>query len=693
MTWLKQSTGVTIKIGPFLDETDGITPETALTITASEIRLSKNGGDIAAKAEATSATHDELGYYDVVLDATDTNTLGSLKLFIHESGALPVWSEFMVLPANVYDSLFGSDKLQVDAVELSSDSVAADNAESFFDGTGYAGTNNTIPNVTTVNTLTNKTGFELSSAGILAIWHQALTGIATANTIGRLIEDNLDATISSRLAGASYTTPPTASDIATAVWASGTRTLTSFGTLIADIWSYATRTLTSAGAGGATAEEVWEYATRTLTSGVPTVTEIRTELDTNSTKLANLDATVSSRSTLTAAQVWDALTSGLTTVGSIGKLLVDRIDATISSRLAASGYTAPDSAGTIANAVWTNVTRTLTSSGSGGATAEEVWEYADRTLTQTIPTVTQIHTELDTNSTKLANLDTTVSSRSTLTAQQVWDVLTSNLTALGSIGKMLVDRIDAAITSRLATSSYAAPPSVSAIRTEMDTNSTKLALLDTNVSSRLADADYVAPDSASTVATAVWSNVTRTLTGGIPSAADIRGEMDNNSTKLTAINNKVTNLPANPASTSDVANYTSPLATQVTAAAIKAKTDNLPASPAATSDIPSAATIAGAVETELAINGVIIANGAITPTTITTATLQAVADMVLSRSASNVDNTAAENSLYELIQALLTGDTSSGAWVIYKTDGVTPFNSRVIGVDPNAVPVISVGVS
>lgn len=32
-----------------------------------------------------------------------------------------------------------------------------------------------------------------------------------------------------------------------AVWAVGTRTLTSFGTLVADIWSYATRTLTSVG--------------------------------------------------------------------------------------------------------------------------------------------------------------------------------------------------------------------------------------------------------------------------------------------------------------------------------------------------------------------------------------------------------------------------------------------------------------
>lgn len=45
--------------------------------------------------------------------------------------------------------------------------------------------------------------------------------------------------------------------------------------------------------------------------------------------------------------IWDALTTALTTVGSIGKFLVDRIDVVLSSRLAAAGYTAPlDAAGT-----------------------------------------------------------------------------------------------------------------------------------------------------------------------------------------------------------------------------------------------------------------------------------------------------------------------------------------------------------
>lgn len=116
--WLKQSTAITLKLGPFLDDTDGKTAETGLTISQADVRLSKNGGDFAQKNEANAATHDENGFYDVALDTTDTNTLGRLLIAVSESGALPVWQEFMVVPANVWDSMFGADYLQVDAVQV-----------------------------------------------------------------------------------------------------------------------------------------------------------------------------------------------------------------------------------------------------------------------------------------------------------------------------------------------------------------------------------------------------------------------------------------------------------------------------------------------------------------------------------------------------------------------------------------------
>ena len=45
------------------------------------------------------------GLYYAVLDATDTDTLGPLVIFVHVTGALPVRLECRVMPANVYESL------------------------------------------------------------------------------------------------------------------------------------------------------------------------------------------------------------------------------------------------------------------------------------------------------------------------------------------------------------------------------------------------------------------------------------------------------------------------------------------------------------------------------------------------------------------------------------------------------------
>lgn len=115
--FLRQSTAVTVPIGPFSDATDGFTDEVGLTLTQADHRLSKNGGAFAQKNEASSSSHAENGHYLCALDATDTDTLGRLAMRVIDTGARPVYHEFMVVPANVWDSMFGSDKLQVDAQE------------------------------------------------------------------------------------------------------------------------------------------------------------------------------------------------------------------------------------------------------------------------------------------------------------------------------------------------------------------------------------------------------------------------------------------------------------------------------------------------------------------------------------------------------------------------------------------------
>ena len=125
MNILKQSTAATIKLGPFIDDTDGKTAETALTIAQADIRLSKNGGDFEQTNNTAGATHDENGYYDIPLNATDTGTLGRLRVAVSKSGALPVWQDFLVVTANVYDTLCSTDSLDVNVTALADDVITA----------------------------------------------------------------------------------------------------------------------------------------------------------------------------------------------------------------------------------------------------------------------------------------------------------------------------------------------------------------------------------------------------------------------------------------------------------------------------------------------------------------------------------------------------------------------------------------
>jgi|DEB0MinimDraft_3_1074331.scaffolds.fasta_scaffold14301_1 hypothetical protein len=103
---LKQSTAVDVLIGPFVDLTDGATAETGESPT---VKLSKNGQALAAKNDVTTPVHDADGYYNCELDATDTNTVGTMILTVAASAsALPVRHEFQVIEEAIYDDLYGA---------------------------------------------------------------------------------------------------------------------------------------------------------------------------------------------------------------------------------------------------------------------------------------------------------------------------------------------------------------------------------------------------------------------------------------------------------------------------------------------------------------------------------------------------------------------------------------------------------
>lgn len=106
---LKQSTASQeILLGPFLDDTDGKTAETGLTIANTDIKVWKAGGTTEASKNSGGATHIASGRYYAVLDATDTDTLGPMELNVHVSGALPVRRECLVVTAAAYDAMVGN---------------------------------------------------------------------------------------------------------------------------------------------------------------------------------------------------------------------------------------------------------------------------------------------------------------------------------------------------------------------------------------------------------------------------------------------------------------------------------------------------------------------------------------------------------------------------------------------------------
>ena len=237
---LRQSTAVVVAFGPFLDKTDGVTLETGLVTAIDHVTtgifLSKNGSDAAVRnGTPTASVLDDYGMYRITLNTTDTNTVGSLRASFSEAATcLPVWQDFIVVEEAVYDQFYAASAagalqpatagrtLGVDANGLADANVVklgptgsgtAQTARDlglaipaavagaagglFIAGTNAATTVTTALTTTFTGNLTgsvgsvtgavgslttnnDKTGYELSSAGVTAIWAEVVDGTRTA---------------------------------------------------------------------------------------------------------------------------------------------------------------------------------------------------------------------------------------------------------------------------------------------------------------------------------------------------------------------------------------------------------------------------------------------------------------------------------------------------------------------------------
>ena len=120
--FLRQSTKTSIVLGPFVDETDGKSAETGLSVASIDVDLYKFS-DTVPQAVTTSITpnasgsdtgsandmvHVANGYYSLELSTGNTDTCGPLKITANISGALPVWGCYQAVEEAVYDALFAS---------------------------------------------------------------------------------------------------------------------------------------------------------------------------------------------------------------------------------------------------------------------------------------------------------------------------------------------------------------------------------------------------------------------------------------------------------------------------------------------------------------------------------------------------------------------------------------------------------
>lgn len=124
MRFLRKNTAVIVTVGPFYDKTDGVTIETALTITNERITLTADTDDGSAPTNildnitgATSGTANDLNYItgndaglmQLELAAADVNRLGRMFLSITDAANhVPVFHEFMVVNAALYDAFFAT---------------------------------------------------------------------------------------------------------------------------------------------------------------------------------------------------------------------------------------------------------------------------------------------------------------------------------------------------------------------------------------------------------------------------------------------------------------------------------------------------------------------------------------------------------------------------------------------------------
>lgn len=836
---IKQSTSS--RVIPFfmVSSTDHIAGKTGLTPS---VTISKNGGAFAAPAGAIAEVGN--GWYRIAGNATDSNTVGSLLVHATGTGADPydVTHEVVVYDIdsstvtvgtnndktgyslvaaydaaktaasqanvqtelNAYGALkptnpgrtlditatgeagldfdntigtlskgadiIGFNDIPVgaamtltsayDAAKVAAPVGAAMTLTSAYDAAKFAASQTSVNDVDTdtsaIKLVTDKlnTALELDGAvyrytvnalemapaggggGGADPWLTLLPGAYAAGTAGNILGTNLDALVSSRLAASSYVTPPT--------------------------------------------KEVIALATRDVDNTIPAPPP------------NSLGAKINAAAT--AGDPWSTSLPGSYPTGSAGKIVGDNIDAAITTRLATSAYTEPPTAASIAAATRdvNNLTPAANSLGAAvnsAASAGDPWStilpgsYGANTAGKIIgdridvlvssrlanadyapsPSLTAISEAVrDVDNTAPASNSLGAAVNTAATAGDPWVKPIPATYPAGSAGNLIGTRLDVSVATRATPAQVQAelgvygPLRPTTLGRTLDVSAGGEAGIDLdNTAGSLAKGSEItgfndiaagtpmtltsAYDAAKTAASQITADGTKLVTDKLNTALELDGAVYRYTTNAleqaptgtggggsgvdpwnvllpgayaagtagNILGNRLDAAVTTRATQTSVDTMAGYVDTEV--AAIKSKTDNLPTDPADASDIAASFTtvngkldtINGAVDTEIAAiksqtDKLQFASGNDLKVTLdgeqVAMTVQAISDMteaILKRDWTTVSGEAAYSMLNALRMLRNSWNTSTGSIVVMKEDGVGTAWSRPLVTDPAAEPIIS----
>jgi hypothetical protein len=574
---IKQSSTARELVFLLLDSADHITGKTGLSPT---VTLSKNGGSFASPSG--SVTEIANGWYKVAGNATDTGTLGALALHATGTGADPCDMLYEVVAVNVDDTV----RMGLTALP----NAAAEAAGGLYTrGTGAGQINQEANGYVSVNLKAILGTVLTETAGLIAAGFKKFFNVATpTGTVNSLPDAVPDAsgglpvtgnrltaipTVAAVTTVTNLTNAPTNGDLTAAMKTSVTTAATA-ATPTASLTAAESRVFHSGTAQAGSADSITLAAGASSVFNLYTCSVIKIYGGTGagqarvisnydgSTKIVSIDRnwqTTPDNTSIYSIFADDTsplndnlapdveqvlgvvhgvigdVTGNLTgSVGSVTGLTASNLDATVSSRLATSGYTAPLSAAGTRSAI-----------GLASANLD--------TQLDALPTNAELATALGTAD----------------------DAVLAAIAALNNLSQANIRTAVGLGSANLDTQLDALPTNAEL--------ATALGTADDAVLAAIAALNNLSQANVRTAAGLGSANLDTQLSA-------IAAYID---TEVAAIKAKTDNLPVDPADASDIAASFASIASSLTTlasyvdtevAAIKAKTDNLPAAPAATGD-------------------------------------------------------------------------------------------------------------